>query len=146
MSNFEFNKDYILRHKIIFDTDFDEDKYKFGGTYHFKDLSFEKLKKLIELRFADPEDAQNDAPTIKQFYDLVNNHFEQHPEITEYISFHGYVVSHRRDDYRVSIEGLYLNWFGVEIDEFVNEVISLCRHADEFDLDIVKKELYCWFD
>ncbi len=145
MNEFEYNRDYSTRYKIIFDKEYNENNKI--DCVHFFDLSFEKLKKLIELKFADPDDTQNDAPTIKQFYDLVNKHFEQHPEITEYISFHGYIIAETRSDYRVSIEGLKLNWFGLEdMDEFVNGVIQLTHDADDFQLDIAKKELYCWYN
>lgn len=132
MEQFIFNKDYLERDKIIFGNNPVE---YLGGCARFDELSVDKLQKLIDNKFACLDDAQNNSPTIREFLKFGN----KYPDTT----FHGYVISHDRDDYRVTIEGLTLksNITPKTLTDFSN----LFYEADDFIVDS-NGVLYCWYD
>ena len=106
-----------------------------GGIKHFKSLSLDELEQLVKEGFADPEETQNDAPSIQEFLDFMR----KYP-----VAFaHGYVVSNDREDVRVSVEGLEIDREDVT-HELFREFVALCRFADEFDDS--DAGLYSWWD
>ena len=131
--DFEYNMDSDRRDEIFGGL---LDSTNMGGIIHYTGLSASKLKTLIKERFADPDETQNDSPTIQEFLDFM----------TEYPGFraHGYIVEKERSDYRVSIEGL--EW--EDEDEIPVQALidfaEMFRFADEFCLE--KFNAYCWFD
>ena len=129
---FKLNKDIKTRDEIIFG-EYDPQKYM-GGVRYFKNINAEVLDKLNELGFIDMEDCQNYSPSNGEFIDFILEH--------ENYTAHGYVVSDTRDDYRVSIEGLFK--FGNITYEEAIKFIDMFRCADEFTC--TKEELYCWYD
>jgi len=92
----KLNHDDKLRQSIIGI----EATYKRGGTEQFYNLTLKKLLKLIEYKFVDLDETQNNSPPIREFLELL----KKYPD--ENVTLHGYIVSPERDDYRVSIEGL----------------------------------------
>ena len=105
-----------------------------GGTERFKDVPLKALRMLVDLNLADPEDAQNDAPTLREFIKFM----EKYPQCMA----HGYAVSPNRDDYRVTIEGLSCRKECVT-EELKDDFIEMFRCADEFS---IKDGLRCWYD
>ena len=108
------NKDWTRRDSLIFGS-------ATSDSYDIK--SFDKmppalLRQLVDEGFADLEEAQNSAPSIGEFLEAT----ELYPEMT----FHGYVVTPRREDYRVSIEGFNAPYN----DAIVNDY----HGADEFEV------------
>lgn len=69
-----------------------------GCIYSFSEVPLETLEVLFEEGFIDPEDAQNFAPTAGEFLEMLR--------AVPTLTVHGYAVSHEREDYRVSIEGV----------------------------------------
>lgn len=128
------NLDYNKRNQIIFGDDNVEPKLWLGGTRHFDKLNLTQLKELINNNFIDLEDAQNLSPTVQDFLEFM----EQHPNVLA----HGYAVSHNRDDYRVSLEGL--SFKGKVTKKLLKDFVCLCRLADEFVMD--DNTLYSWWD
>lgn len=86
------------RDGLIFGS-YDPEEY-YGGVRRFCDVSPETVAKLIEKGYADPDDTQNDSPSIQEFLDYC----EQHPEMG--LTLGGYVVSKDRGDCRVTIDGI----------------------------------------
>jgi hypothetical protein len=129
------NKDYKSRNEIIFgDDDADSNDNWLGGTRRFDSLNLEQLHALIRNEFIDLEDCQNYSPSVGDFLDFM----KKYPEVEA----HGYAVSHKRDDYRVSLEGIR---FGGKVTmKMLLDFVHLCRHADEFHAD--EKGLYAWWD
>lgn len=128
---FEFNKDVKTRDEMIFGR-YEPSAYA-GGIRRFEGLSLELVKKLIELKFINPDDAQNYSPTI--------NGFIEYAEDWEDYEFGGYVVSIDRDDYRVSIDS-------IEKSEPISKkemvaFVKMFRDADEFSIE---DGLYAWYD
>ncbi len=99
-----------------------------GGMARFEDLDVATLKKLIELRYADPEDKQNEAPTIAEFVALLERHDTEDSDLTA----HGYVIHKERDDYRVSIEGIEGT---TRFSEGLLDILTVCVTADEFTVE-----------
>jgi hypothetical protein len=104
------------------------------GTESFTDLTCEQLGLLVEEGIADPEEAQNEAPTTREFYEYM----QAHPALRA----HGYVVAFDRSDCRLTIEGL-------ECQETLPPAEQLdfalaFRYANE--LEVSDGGLYCWFD
>ena len=93
----DFNLDQQLRDSRLTWASWDRDDYS-GGVRHFIGMDLNTLKWMIEHKFADPGYYQNNAPTIAEFVDFM----EDHPGVWA----HGYVVSVERSDYRLSIEGI----------------------------------------
>jgi hypothetical protein len=108
-----------------------------GKFVHFVGLTAVNLRKLIDEGFADPEEQQNDAPSIREFIEYM----EAHPGLTA----HGYAVGLERPDYRVSIEGLK----GVVASaEEALDFEHWCRRADELESALADDGYHCssWWD
>jgi hypothetical protein len=71
------------------------------GIMRYEDLDRERLGKLLEERFADPNTTQNDSPSIGQFFELLS----LHPEL----KVGGYSVPISRFDYRISVDSVYVD-------------------------------------
>lgn len=67
-----------------------------GGIVRFYGIDAKTLKRLVDLKYADPTDKQNDAPTLGEFLAAS----EEDPLIL----YSGYAVSGDRDDCRVTID------------------------------------------
>ena len=70
------------------------------GLIRLTDIDVDMLQTLVDERFANPDTAQNEAPPISQFLELMT----EHPELRA----GGYLVPPTRGDYRVSLDSLYL--------------------------------------
>ena len=134
------------RDEIIFGKPFseqDNEEYYWGGTRAYSGLTPEQMRKLIELGFADPEEEQNDCPSIEECLEFC----ERHPGFT----MHGYVVSHERHDCRVSVEGVEaaadtVPDEGEEYEKLLHDYVDTFRHADDFTIGGKGKGWHCWFD
>lgn len=111
-----------------------------GGMARFEELDVVTLKKLIELDYADPQDKQNEAPTIAAFVELLERHATEDSDLTA----HGYVIHKERDDYRVSIEGIEGT---TRFSEGLLDILKVCVSADEFEVqsDLVFN-VRAWWD
>lgn len=126
---FEFNKDHEARNKILGITGEDN-----GDIIHFDHLTLDGLEELIEKKFADSEEAQNSSPIIQEMLDFMKSH----PDFTA----HGYAVSIKRSDYRVSLEGITLNRKPT-YDELI-DFVDCFRFADDFNCG--ESGCNCWYD
>tara|TARA_Y100001949_G_scaffold134836_1_gene116354 strand:- start:301 stop:714 length:414 start_codon:yes stop_codon:yes gene_type:complete len=129
---FTFNKDYKKRDQLLgIQTDWTDQS---GGLEYVEAISIDQLEKLLIERFIDPNEYQNESPTTRKFYEFMNSF----PVATA----HGYAISPERDDYRVTIEGLYVNESDVT-SELKKKFRELCKDADEY---YDQGELYSWWD
>jgi hypothetical protein len=129
----KFNPDWEKRNKIVAPftksgvIDGDQDHVSFEG------MPVTVLKQLVKLKFADPEETQNESPSIKEFIEFMEANLE--------CTAHGYIICHKRGDYRVSVEG---------IEQRPSDLASrrnffdTFRHADE--LDVFDDVMRCWYD
>jgi len=104
-----------------------------GSYVQFSNLNVETLKTLIDSNFADPEENQNDSPTIAEFFEFMR-------EYPEYKA-HGYAIGLVRSDYRISIEGL--DGYPKTSDSFTSFVKAF-RLADTFN--VTAGYVRCWYD
>lgn len=102
--------------------------------FGFYDLDVEILKILLDEKFANPDEYQNEAPTIQKFYDFM----VKHPEFKA----HGYATGGTRTDYRVSVEGVKGIPSGYESRYAFYKMFRL---ADEFD-EYHDGTFRCWYD
>lgn len=134
---FDYNKNVAERDIILFG-DYEESKY-WGGIRRFEDLSVEELEKLVERRFADPGDMQNYAPTIKLLLSFGKRH--------KLVTYGGYAVSLKRDDYRISIDSIKLVTPDIRD---ASDFIRFCKSADElnsyYDGDGITATMSAWWD
>ena len=115
------------RDQIIWGENYDFDKY-LGGCRHFEGVGILELEALLDAGFLDPEETQNGSPTVREMMSFV-----RHCDVPTDWEFEGYAISPERDDYRVTIEGLYYNGTNLTLDEllaFTNEF----HWADEFEV------------
>ena len=133
---FNYNKKFRRRDRLIFNRVGD---YSAGGTERFEDLTPEKLKKLVKLKFANPEDKQNCAPSIAKFIKRTKKWRKQYPKLK--ITFNGYIVSPKRKDYRITVDAVV---FRHPTDFEKSWLIKLIKFIDNFPPD--EKEIepnYC---
>lgn len=121
--------DYATRDAIVGVT---VDDYR-GGCASFDGLTLDKLTRLVDLGLADPEDAQNYAPTLGEILRFMR----AHPRFTA----HGYVVHPSRADVRVSLEGVTLDETPTDAERAA--FVETFRHADDFQFS---SRCYAWFD
>jgi len=121
------------RDTLIFGTpkNWDNDR---NGIWKFDGISNETLTILLSEELIDPNESQNNSPTVGEIKEFLDNH--------EGFLAHGYVVSPYRNDSRVSLEGVTKSG---EIDK--DDVIAfyeMFRFADEITAH--EKCLHCWYD
>ena len=102
--DFAYNLDHQTRDKLIFGENYAQLTKIFTSINYFADLSIERLQELIDLKFADPKERQNEAPTNLQMLNFGKKITEKYENIS--IRYHGYAVSPQREDYRISIEAI----------------------------------------
>jgi hypothetical protein len=126
--NREFKvRDSILGININWDT-------KSGGVVPYKDLDVNSFTALLRNKFIDPNEYQNESPSVRAFYFFMAKY--------PFALAHGYAVSPDREDYRVSIEGLFIPKEYVT-NSVKEDFYNLCKDADEYhDSD----DLYSWWD
>lgn len=108
-----------------------------GGTERFQGLTLGIIEVLASEGFLDPNEQQNEAPTIRELVEFMG----KYPN--EPLTAHGYTVHSRRNDYRVSFEGL--QYMGTNPPEELRDAFSdFLHYADEFRCN--SKELFAWFD
>jgi len=137
----KYNEDVKLRDSILhwnerLDKAYKEHCKDYEKNYeirYFDQLDADTLQQLIDLKFADPKEKQEDAPTIANFLKWLRDN----PDYKA----HGYVVSINRDDYRVSIEGVD---GCAKTPEALNRFIKMFRKANEFHVDADYQR--AWYD
>ena len=105
-----------------------------GDVIHFQNLNAEELQQLVDKKYIELDENQNDSPSTEEFLDFM----KKYPATTT----HGYVVAPDRDDARVTLEGLAVDPADVT-PELLRAFVDLCRLADEFDCC---DRLFAWWD
>lgn len=129
--DFEYNKDWKLRDSML--NDVYGNKQGTYDIFRFDGVTAETLQKLVDLKFADPDEYQNEAPSVGEILDFLN----ENPDFTA----HGYAVTVRRDDYRIILEGVEGN--SRDFDQ-ISRFMNMFRFADEFETGIGYQR--AWFD
>jgi hypothetical protein len=127
---FDLNPDSTRRDEILGLKWNDE----FGGISTFEGITLKQVETLLSENFIDPQNTQNESPTAEQFIDFMRKY--------PVAQAHGYAVSPTRDDYRVTIEGLYVPCADVTV-QLLRDFVSLCRDADKLQ---ISGDLYSWWD
>jgi len=128
------------REEIIFERELDDKGY-LGGIATYSGLAVEKLDQLVTEQLADPEQNQNNSPSLQEFLDFGK---KWNPPYT--INYDGYMVEDRRDDERVSVDGINIvakegTMFSVS---FLIDFANMFREADEYLL--TETQAKAWFD
>ena len=105
-----------------------------GEMVRFRGLTHDRLELLLSEGFIEENATQNNSPTVKGFLLFMKNY----PEATA----HGYAISLRRSDYRVSLEGLH--YVGYVSKAMALDFVKLCRSASTFKCE--DRYLYSWWD
>lgn len=130
------------REHLIFGEDYKLENYGSHGslTRHFKDMPISTAEILIKLGFLDPEETQNESPTVREFIDFAKNHLDAD------FNFHGYVVGPEREDCRVSFEGIESNNDEISKETLLDFVKMFLVEYPADDTDVSDERLYCWYD
>jgi hypothetical protein len=131
--DYMLNTDYKRREEVM-QLNVAWGKDDLGGAMRVEGITVQTLSTLFDEHFICPSDRQNESPTAQAFLDFL----KRHPAVTA----HGYLISPAREDYRISIEGLYVPAKDVT-PELKRDFINLCRDADELDVD---SDLFSWWD
>jgi hypothetical protein len=119
---------------------FDSKEYV-GGTKRFSKLPLELLELLVLEGHTDPEDYQNNSPSIKDLLVFA----KQMSEKGYYFFFGGYAVSPSRDDYRVSIDTINIKYYFDNSNHLNNKIIEkFFKDADEKDVE--QGNMRFWYD
>lgn len=98
--------------------------------WRFK-IKVDQLQKLVEKKFANPKDKQNNAPTLGCLLEIGQLALSHGQEV----EFVGYAISAKREDYRITIDGINI-WLEAKLSrELVDKVLPLEETADEFIFD-----------
>jgi hypothetical protein len=101
--------------------------------FRFKNADVDTVKELLDKRYLDPEDNQNESPKNIEFY----NFMVDYPEYEA----HGYACGGGRE-FRIAIEGLK----GKPSDaQSRSDFLRRFRKADELD-EYPDGTLRCWYD
>ncbi|MFL5730721.1 MAG: hypothetical protein ACJ75J_14635 [Cytophagaceae bacterium] len=95
-----YNHEYKTRDAIL-GISSDWDAIATDTSRNFDSLTVQKLDELIAGKFIDPDKSYHGAPTPREFLDFMITH----PALT----LHGYAGNPTRQDYRISLRGLYVN-------------------------------------
>ncbi len=130
------NENYKRRDEIIFG-EYDEKKY-LGGIRNFH-CPRETIIGLLNEGFIDPDECQNYSPFVKDFLEYTKD--------LNNVEFECYAVSPKRDDYRVSIEGVTVVMHDTDFDN-VSRLVETFHGADEFSFEHVQNDYYlhAWWD
>jgi len=131
-TGFIFNRDFINRDKIL-GIKIDWKSHK-NGIASLKSIDFSTLNKLISEKYIDPTSSQNNSPIVKKFYDFL--------EIHKIVKATGYAVSPFREDYGVTIDGIFLKRDQITKDLKI-VFFEFCKDADDIG---TQDDLYCWWD
>jgi len=129
---FKYNKNSTERDEIL-NLKINWKKEKSGIAY-FENLSVMTLETLLIQKFIDPNDCQNSAPSVKDIF----NFMCKYPQMTT----SGYAISPLREDYRISIDGLFVSKELVT-PQLKKDFIEFCKDADEIEID---SDLVSWWD
>lgn len=133
-NGFSYNLDYKTRDSLLKLEINWEDKAMTRRIIRYEPIKIDVLKKLIEMKFINLEEQQNNAPKVQDFYEFL----VRYPNVLVY----GYVVSPFRKDYRVSIEGMIVN--EQDVDKLLmEEFLEFSKTADQIRID---EGLVCWWD
>ena len=139
VAKYKYNTDHIERERIIFDRKYDEKNYP-GGISYFK-LSYEKLRKLADFGHIDPNGKKGNSPTALYIIEFLE---EMHSLGFPGWSASGYAVSKRRQDYRITIDGVDMIR-SFPITEQERKMVSE-RFKDADDLYIGDFAVWVWYD
>ena len=128
-----FNRDVKRRDGIL--KEFFDKGNKYG---RFHGLTVEAMQQLIDEKFLDPEDSQNESPTAGDFLDFM----KEYP----FVKAHGYAIGIDRIDYRITIDRLEAD-LPEDKDAkvgFIIDFVNRFHHADDFTL--TEDNVYAWWD
>ena len=130
--------DADLRDRLIFGRDYDDAAYTRGGICQFQNMSVVTAKQLLNCGFLSPEEKHNELePSVREILNFIERH---NPENW---TLHGYAVSPKRQDVRVSIEGI--RSIRPLSDEELTDFLSFFYTA----ADLIAEEgapVSCWYD
>lgn len=96
------------------------------GIKRFEEIDIKILETLLVQKYINPSDSQNASPTAKEFFQFMC----EYPSVKSY----GYAVSPERDDYRITIEGIYV--LNKDITPSLKkDFMKFCESADEISTD-----------
>lgn len=131
------NKNVVKRDELLFGG-YEQEKYC-GGIRDFDCLP-ETIQELLDKDFIDPEGCQNCSPSVKEFMEIAKTEGVE-------AEFGGYAVSPHREDYRVTITDITVE-FDAANTALLIEMIGHLRYADDFSMDLCdgKWRIYAWWD
>jgi len=105
-----------------------------GGVARFEKASLGTLETALSLGYLDLDDRQNYAPTTGEILAFI----QRNPDFTA----HGYCVSAKREDSRITLEGVQLNR-APKLEELI-DFINCFSFADE--LEVSNAGIWVWYD
>lgn len=135
-TQFNYNPDIETRDTIIFGTSV-KPKY-LGGLTSFKGLTITQLQQLLDQKFIDPQESQNNSPNVAEFLSFARKMNAEGFECT----FSGYAISSSRVDYRVSIEAI--EFTGDCTTSLVANFTEFTQGADKVTVE--PNHLSAWWD
>ncbi|WP_337100029.1 hypothetical protein [Paenibacillus sp. YIM B09110] len=131
-SSYRYNNDHEARDEMLgIDMNWNDSKF---DIVYFKNLDVQMLEQLYINNFLNPEDRQNNSPSVAEIFEFMM----LHPQVTA----SGYIVSPNRDDHRVSIDSLAVSEQYVS-KRLKKEFEKFCENADELSLT---NDLFSWWD
>lgn len=135
----KMKSDYRQRDLIL--KGFFTDKEYVGGMKRFTKLPLELLELLVLEDHTPHDERHNNAPTLR---DLIT--FSKQIKDKGYeVSFGGYAISPERDDYRTSVDTIYIKYYFDNNNHLNNKIITkFFENADEKDMS--EGSMRFWYD
>jgi hypothetical protein len=105
-----------------------------GGIEEFDEIDISTLNALIELKFVDPDSRQNESPSAGEIQAFMT----KNPQVKAC----GYAVSPYRDDYRTTVDMIFVEYEDVT-DDLKRDFIEFTSNADTVDTSY---DLCAWWD
>ncbi len=136
---FYYNRDWFTRDTIIFGAPPLPQAPEYGGGCRYFDrLTLDQLRRLVVLRFADPDGVKNSSPSTQEFLNFV----QSQANLGFQFVFEGYAIHPQREDYRVTIDAIA--YAGEATDDVSQAFQEFSMDADE--LEISPNYLRAWWD
>jgi hypothetical protein len=133
--NFEVNRDYQKRDRLLdIRVNWLKEAEDNGGIEEFEGMNVKTLEELLLNGFILPWHCQNASPTVAEIFRFM----AKYPQILA----SGYAVSPFREDYRVAIDGIYVDQDDVS-SQLREDFIDFCKSASEL---LTNDNLYSWWD
>lgn len=142
ITQFLHDRNYDKRDTVIFGKKQDYNYRNQKKCYFVQELSFDKLKQLVNRKFADLNERQNGSPSIQEFLTFGETLLSQNFSLPIY--YLGYALSPNLEDYPVSVHGIEIRADKNFDKQFLLSILEFVGEHQPDEVKIEKNYLIIW--